>query len=106
MIRPRDENLRLIRMDEEAGHIAERYRGARNTALFFLAAVIAAAAVLLLAAPEPSLAALFVQAGVPGLLAIAFPALLFLLAFYTLRSLRYVWYRRRHRAFLRKHNRI
>lgn len=107
---PRDENLRLIGTAEEAEHIRDGHRFALAFALLF--GVLAAG----------DLAALAMAAGTlnPGrlidsypqlsnthkVLYAVFPALVFLALFYAGRALRYVRYRHRHRAFLRKHNRL
>jgi hypothetical protein len=106
MTMPRDDNLRLIGAEEEARHIQERYREARNTTVFFLLFVV-----------NGIVSTIFVPSGVgwieaspvvQGYFVISgfiVPFAVFFVVFYGVRTLRYIWFRYRHRAFLRKYDR-
>ena len=107
MVMPRDDNLRLIGAEVEARHIAERYRGARNTTVFFFLVML-----------HGIVASIFTPSGadwlelsqsVQGYFVLSgmlVPFVAFFSLFYGVRMLRYVWYGYRLRAFLRKYNRL
>jgi hypothetical protein len=106
----KNDNLRLIGSAEEAQHIEESYRGARNVTLFFVLLVLHGVAVVMLddvifpvdggQARPPFFQVYF------GFSGLSIPFAAFFAIFYGTRMLRYVWYRRQHRACLRKYNRL
>jgi len=105
---PRDDNLRLIGAEEEARHIGTRLRGAgRATAACLFAGLVCFGAACVLAS-ESELFGLSAehQAAVLAWIALACSLCCFFSLFYGARMARYWLYRWRHRAFLRKYNRL
>lgn len=105
---PRDENLRLIGAAEEARHIVERLRGAACAAIFFLLLAMLCFGIFYFGAAPVDWMEWSVADREPLLIwaALACSLSLFFCAFYGARVVRYLWYRRQHRAFLRKYNRL
>lgn len=108
MFRPRDENLRLIGAEEEAHHIDRHLRGAALTAAFCLLSAAVGVAVFYVVGAQGEWLELSVASRDTLRIwaALACSLSFFLCIFYCARAVRYTWYRRQHRAFLRKYNRL
>ena len=108
MLWPRDENLRLIGAEEETRHIGERLRGAgKATTLFLCLAGLCFGGCYFIVSYSDSIGISLADKETTLIWAALVCSLsCFFSVFYGARVIRYVMYRQRHRAFLRKHNRL
>ena len=108
MMWPRDENLRLIGAEEEAQHIGERLRNACNATIIsiFLAVLCFGFCYFISVQSDWVVLTLSDRENTLIWAALACSICCFFCVFYGVRMIRYVLYRQRHRAFLRKYNRL
>jgi hypothetical protein len=104
MLRPRDENLRLIGAKQEAAHIQEMFSNARNMTVLFLALFILSCLLFQYSNGLYDTDSIWYHIGM--FFGYFVPLSAVAIIYYGVKTLKYIWFGYRHRDFLRKHNRL